>query len=342
MTARAPQRARWLFAAVCLLALIAIAAYVAATARRSAGPHAPARPIHVEAITAAPAPPFILFRESSPGDWFGRVAVVRLPFTADANTRLITPLSCDRVFYAVGWGVCLSEDDKSLPTRYLAQVFDRTFTIRHTLPLTGPPIRARVSADGRRAAFTVFESGHSYADDAFSTRTTVIDVASGQQLGELEQFTVRKDGQPFKAIDFNFWGLTFARDGVHFYVTLRSKGERYLVRGSIDAREMEVIRRGVECPSLSPDETRIVYKKPLPGVLERGWRLYVIDLASGNERPLNQGTRSVDDQVDWFDNDHVVYFDSAPDGNGVWILSTDGVSPARLLLPDAASPAVQH
>jgi dipeptidyl aminopeptidase/acylaminoacyl peptidase len=151
---------------------------------------------------------------------------------------------------------------------------------------------------------------------------------------------VRKDGQPFKAVDFNFWGLTFARDGDHFYATLRTAGRRYLVSGSIDARQMDVIRSDVECPSLSPDGTHIVYKKPLKGVLEAGWRLYLLEVASGTERPLNQQTRSVDDQVDWFDRDHIVYHDSAPEGTGIWMLATDGASPPRLLLPDAYSPAV--
>ena len=51
------------------------------------------------------------------------------------------------------------------------------------IPLTGPPIRARVSPDGRRAALTVFETGHSYADASFSTRTIVVETASGRPVG---------------------------------------------------------------------------------------------------------------------------------------------------------------
>jgi hypothetical protein len=341
-------RARLAFLAACVIAILAIVAYVAMTrarsdlnaaARAAAGP-----PVHVEPIASVPDAPFIMFRDASPGEFYGRVALMHLPLgpDPDRDTRFMTSLECERVFYAAGWGVCLVLDDTKLPASYVARVFDRTFAPRHTLPLTGPPIRARVSVDGRRAAFTVFESGHSYADESFSTRTTVIDTASGKPLGELEQFTVRKDGQPFKSIDFNFWGLTFARDGDHFYATLRTKGQRFLVKGSIDKREMEVVRADVECPSLSPDETRVVYKKPVGGVLEVGWRLNVLDLASGVEHPLNQQSRSVDDQVDWFDADHIVYHDSAPQGTGVWLLSVDGASPPRLLLRNAYSPAVQH
>ena len=60
-------------------------------------------------------------------------------------------------------------DESRLPIRYTAFVFDRSFERRQTIALTGPPIRVRVAPDGRRAALTVFERGHSYADEAFST-----------------------------------------------------------------------------------------------------------------------------------------------------------------------------
>jgi hypothetical protein len=328
------------FVLACIASLVAFAIYIGVTRSPQHGASQPATPIHAEPIATAPETPFLMFRNATPGDLFGRVAIVRLPLASSDDVRLITPLSCERVFYAGGTGICLLADETKLPVRYSGLTFDRTFTTRHTFSLTGPPIRARVSADGRRAAFTVFERGHSYADESFSTRTTILDITTGQSLGDLEQFTVRKEGQPFKAVDFNFWGLTFANDGDRFYATLRTAGQRYLVSGAIATREMTVIRTDVECPSLSPDGRRIVYKHPLKGVLEAGWRLYVLDVASGHEHPLNQVSRSVDDQVDWFDNDHIVYHDSAQEGTGIWLLAIDGVDPPRLLLPDAYSPAV--
>ena len=61
-----------------------------------------------------------------------------------------------------------------------------------------------------------------------------------------------------------------------------------------------------------------------------------------SEHPLNQVRRSVDDQVEWYDDSHIVYHDSASQGTGVWMLSVDGVSEPRLLLPQAYSPAVQR
>ena len=35
----------------------------------------------------------------------------------------------------------------------------------------------------------------------------------------------------FKSIDFNFWGVTFGRDGDRFFATLKTRGQRYLVKG---------------------------------------------------------------------------------------------------------------
>jgi hypothetical protein len=340
----ARARARGVFAIACLLAILTIAIYVGVTRSRASGAASasPRRAVRIEQIAHVPDGPFMLFRDASPGDLFGRVAIVRLPVPAENETRLITPLSCERVFYAAGAGICLVADEKKLPVRYSAFTFDAAFTQRYAYALTGPPIRARVSPDGRRAAFTVFETGHSYADESFSTRTTIVDIPGGQSLGDLEQFAVRKDGKPFKAVDFNFWGLTFARNGDDFFATLRTGGQRYLVRGSIDAREMTVLRADVECPSLSPDGSRLVYKQPLKGMMEAGWRLHLLEVASGIDRPLNQLTRSVDDQVDWFDLHQIVYHDSATEGTGIWLLDVDGAAPPRLLLPEAYSPAVQR
>ena len=326
-----------MFLAACLVAVLVVFGYVALTSPRSG--HRPGASATADRVTFAatvPDGPVILFRNAAPGELYGRIAVV--PLAAPDQPRQIAPISCERVHYAAGWGVCMVSDESRLPIRYAAFVFDRSFERHDTIALTGPPIRARVSPDGRRAALTVFERGHSYADESFSTKTIVVDTASGRRLADLEEFAVEKDGRPFKSVDFNFWGVTFARDGDQFFATLKTKGERYLVKGSVDARRVSIVRSGVECPSLSPDGSLIVFKKPLKR--EVGWHLHVLDLATGTERPLNQIRPSVDDQVDWFDDHQVVYHDSASEGTGIWVLPVDGITPPRLLLSYAYSPAV--
>ena len=153
------------------------------------------------------------------------------------------------------------------------------------MTLTGPPSRTRLSPDGRRAAFTVFDEGHSYADGVFSTRTTIVDTIAGTAIGELESWKVTRDGVPFVNRDFNFWGVTFAPDGNTFYATLRTQGSAYLIEGKVDTREARVLMQGAECPSLSPDQSRIAFKKRLGGS-GGWWQLSLFDLST------HDGTRA--------------------------------------------------
>src|SRR4029453_15321674 len=114
---------------------------------------------------------------------------------------------------AAGQGVGVAAR-RGVFTTYGALLFAAGFRARHTLPLSGVPSRTRVSPDGRLAAMTVFESGHSYAAGQFSTRTTLVDFETGGVVvSDLERFTVLRDGQPIQSVDFNFWGVTFTPAG---------------------------------------------------------------------------------------------------------------------------------
>ena len=146
---------------------------------------------------------------------------------------------------------------------------------------------------------TVFVSGDSYAPGSFSTRTTVIDTASGESLGDLERSTVLRDGKPFKALDFNFWGVTFAsRSGV--LCDSGTGGQDVLVQADVDRKTARVLHENVECPSLSPDRTRLVFKKRMPGA-RLVWRLHVLTLPSLTETVLAE-ERSVDNQAEWLES----------------------------------------
>ena len=73
------------------------------------------------------------------------------------------------------------------------------------------------------------------------------------------------------------------------------------------------------------------------------WRLHLLDLATMAETPLAE-TRNVDDQVEWLDNDRVLYVlpDEGPPATirpDTWVLPLDGGSPPRQLLTRAFSPA---
>jgi hypothetical protein len=241
-------------------------------------------------------------------------------------------LACERVYYAGGRGLCLGVAPSGVD--YRAQIFDARLRPLDSVALTGFPSRARVSADGRYGAMTVFVSGDSYLDSptAFSTRTTIVDMRSGEQLGQLEQFEVTKDGKRFDAVDFNFWGITFVPgDSNRYYATLGTGGHHYLVAGDVADRSMRVLRDGVECPSLSPDGGQIVFKSRI-GDGER-WRLRVLDVATLEDHAVAE-TRSVDDQVEWLDDDTLAY----GYGDDVYTVAANGSGEPQLLVRDATSP----
>jgi hypothetical protein len=254
--------------------------------------------------------------------------------------RMSAPLGREAIFFAGGNGICL-QAERGVFTTYKAVLFDRDLRERTSFKLDGSPSRTRVSADGRVGAITVFLTGqaHGYATPGFSTKTSLLDMASSDQLGELEQFSTWRDGARFQAADFNFWGVTFARDSNVFYATLRtaattSRATTYLVRGDLGLRKLTVLRENVECPSISPDDRLIAYKKRVGGDLSP-WRLYVLDLTTMTERALAGERRSVDDQVEWLDNSRVLYAprrSSQSAVTDVWVSSVDGDAPARVFL----------
>jgi hypothetical protein len=257
----------------------------------------------------------------------GRVFVV-----ADGKVRRRSAdLACERVYYAGGHGLCMGVAASGVD--YTAITFDRNFHPQHSISLTGLPSRARVSADGRYGAMTVFVSGDAYLSSptAFSTRTTIVDMKSGSQIAQLEQFDVTKDGKPFDAVDFNFWGVTFSADPDRFYATLATGDHHYLVEGDVAARSLRVLRDGVECPSLSPDGKQIAYKSRIEGT--NRWHLRVLDVATLTDHPVAE-SRSIDDQAEWLDDDTLVY----SDGVNVYSAPADGSGEPGLLVRDATSP----
>ena len=334
-------------AAFAVLVAVCVAAAVGYTARaalrtRSDPRVADGAPVSVPVEPPAPtgpARPTVMFRNGIEGTDWGKVALV--PTGAPHEARIVVPLVCERPQFAGeaggagGRGLCVSGKPGVFAT-YKADIFGPDFAVAHRISGSGVPSRARVSPDGRYGAITSFVAGHSYSDGSFATRTTLIDLSTGALVGNLEEFAVFRDGRPFKSIDFNFWGVTFTTDG-HFYATLLTGGRTYLVEGGIAAREMRVLRANVECPSLSPDGTRLVFKKRLRGggLSPTTWRFHMLDLATMTETPLAE-TRSVDDQVEWLDDHHVLY-EITPD---VWTVPADGSGEPRRFLRSAGSPAV--
>ncbi len=286
--------------------------------------------------------PRIFFRYTGVDNNYGKLAVIGL--TNPNAPRFIDPISCEVVHFAAGQGICL-QADRGVFTTYDALLFDANFNTRFQIPLPGGPSRTRVSPDGTIAGLTVFLSGHGYASLDFSTETLLVDMASGNIIASLEAaFQVRRAGQPFTGKDFNFWGVTFTPDSKNFYCTLSTAGAHHLIKGDIAARTAVVVHDNVECPSVSPDGTRVAYKKRFIIDNRLLWQLHVLDLATQAETPLAE-KRSVDDQIEWLDNQHVLYAVSDnPEGSSattnVWKADAAGKIAPEMFLPKAYSPAV--
>jgi hypothetical protein len=308
-------------------------------AKAVAAPSQPAA-VPVARVVQPPMPasaaPLFLLRHTGTDKTYGRLAA------ESADGREATPLNCERVYFAAGRGICLDARRGAITT-YSAILFDARFQQSATLPLPGIPSRARVSPDGRYAAFTVFVSGHSYDSAGFSTHTSIIDSITGAPVvANLEQMEVWSNGSRIQAADFNFWGVTFTRDSSRFYATLGTAGSTYLVEGTIANNRLTVIKDGIECPSLSPDNTRVAFKKRVPGTGLPKWRIAVLDLASLTESLVNE-ERYVDEQLVWL-NDKEILYTQASEGalsravTDVWVVPADGTGQPKLLLHEAASP----
>ncbi|RKT53964.1 WD40 repeat protein [Saccharothrix australiensis] len=313
--------ARRIVLAVSAIVLVAAAGavYVAGVAQDR--PAAPAAAVDAD----------LMFVELADGR--GRVEQVAL---ARPETRGGTDLACQRVYRAGGTTVCLRLAGPG--PSYAAEV-SRDGAVVRTVPLPGVPSRAKVSASGQVVSWTSFVTGDSYSvPGGFSTRTGYLDLRSGEALESLEGFTAEVEGNLHTAQDVNYWGLTVGADDRTFYATLASGGFTWLVKGDLVDRRVTSLRRDAECPSLSPDGTKIAYKKRIGRL--GPWDLAVLDLKTGEERRL-PGTAGVDDQATWLDDDRLA-FAAVPKGAklaAVHVVPADGSTPARLLVPDATSPS---
>ncbi|MEV6953074.1 hypothetical protein [Streptomyces sp. NPDC051183] len=330
-----------LVVAVLLLAGVGVVAVVRASSRADEKNRAQAGgpAVHEGRVSLAPADDGrrIAFRNMAWGPHRDELATV--PADAPEGPRTASGVSCLRFHAAAGTGVCLQADKGGVQDGYKAVVLDAGLKEVATRPLAGIPTRARVSPGGHLAAWTVFVGGDSYAGTDFSTRTSLLDLRTGKYDASLEDFTIRKDGKTYRNADVNFWGVTFAADERTFYATLATGGQTYLVRGDLAERTVTTLRENLECPSLSPDGTRLVFKKRVPGLsADAPWRLYVLELASMRETPLGE-ERSVDDQVVWTDDRTVVYSLPGDFGADLYAVPADGGGAPARMMASALAPA---
>jgi hypothetical protein len=282
--------------------------------------------------------PRIVFRHTGIDDHYGLVAAV--PLAEPGGPRVFTDVACDRVDATARAASCL-RTDRGVVTRYELLELDTSWHRTGSAQVPGIPSRTRLSPDGSLVASTTFVGGHSYMQVGFSTATEIREVG-GSSLGNLESFTLVIDGETVAPRDRNLWGVTFATDDRTFFATVGTGGRTYLVRGDLERRTLTSIRENAECPSLSPDGTRVGYKVDV-GTDHTWWTPAVLDLRTGRQTLLRGERRNVDDQVEWLDGDTLLYGVPREKQTGVtdvWALDTRADAEPVRLIEQAWSPAV--
>jgi hypothetical protein len=290
--------------------------------------------------------PYALVRNTTP-DAPSRIDLVLFdPLTKQIKSRKATSLNCERVHLGGKTVFCLGVPKK--PGQ--AGPADFLVTDAALKPLFGGEMpagvvisRARVSADGKYAAATIFLTDHSYGADVFSTQVNIIDIGQRKlTLPPLEYWTTMQNGTQVHARDLNFWGVTFnPKNSDEFYLTAAIGAKPYLAKGSIAKRRIDLIRPDVECPSFSPDGSRLAFKYKTG---RASWLPAVLDLTTQNVAVFKK-SESVDDQIEWLD-DHTLVYELTT--RSAFAVKTDlmqldmrsaGNTP-KLWLRDAGSPAI--
>lgn len=280
----------------------------------------------------------IVFRNTASGNGYGMIASVAL---ADpSGPRELGSVPCDRVDAADEVISCL-RTVRGVPTTFEALLLDDSGAPQESWPLPGIPSRTRVSDDGL-VATTAFVTGHSYAGGNFSTHTSVR-ALDGKDYGNLEDFDMLIEGRKLTAVDRNVWGVTFLSDD-DFFATVASGGKTWLVKGSLEARTLTSVASNAECPSVSPDGTRVGYKKRSTRMGLVHWDIAVRDLATGQELviPLENG---FDDQLEWLDDDTLLFGSprqDAPGDSDVYAVQARAGAVPEVFIEHAWSPSVER
>lgn len=274
-----------------------------------------------------------------PGDDYGRMAIRHVD-----GTRTLLDRRCLRLYVAAGNGVCLSQQDALVP-QYTATLFDAADPYQRDIksyPMALPS-RARITPDGATLSATGFVSGSSYTDIGGATATIVfIDSFASNELVSLSEFDIDSDDPKYAMEAADFWGTTFV-DNDNFYVTGLFGADPEVMAGSLSTATLRPTTFKGSCPSVSPDGETLVYKRTRDG---GGYDLVAVTLATGDNWVLNE-TRSADDQVEWLDDDTILYALHPVDDDAsvqpewdIWALDITPGSEPQMFLPNADSPAV--
>ena len=256
-------------------------------------------------------PPNLLSIDQRPGQSHGQL-MLSFPQAASVseNFKPLSNLNCERVAFNGDLGGCLQIVKEPTHSYLVLNIFNQSGDILNTFGAVGIPDRMRINNQGSFIAYTTFVKGHSYTSSGnFSTSTKIVDLKSFYHH-DLEGFDVYKNNELIKDRTFNFWGVSFFPNGEDFLVSLGNNTERYILKGNVTSKRLDIVFEGAECPSVSPDGKQIAFKQQSTtqtGLLGMPhWNIAVWDLLSNQVRTLKE-KRSVDDQIFWLDSKTIAY-----------------------------------
>ena len=146
--------------------------------------------------------------------------------------------------------------------------------------------------------------------------------------------------QKLTAADRNFWGVTFGADDNVFYATAASGGHTWLVRAtspSAPSPASMTAWNAHRCPRTAPASPSRRTCRAVPSHTGRSR----CSTSPPARRRCSARQRSVDDQVEWLDNDTLLYGlprTDAPGDSDIWSVAAR-LAPA-VFIPHAWSPSV--
>jgi hypothetical protein len=281
--------------------------------------------------------PPVVFRSIALGAHYGQLAAVPLADPAGARANL--GMNCERTYATRTTGVCLFAKRGVVQT-YGIPMLDGQLRPTGQAELAGLASRVRISADSSLVATTTFVGGHSYAQAAFSTETIIR--GDGKSLATSSPGGAPSTAGPCDRL-IGISGASHSPTKRHLLCNCRQRQHGLAVPGSIKGKSMISLRTDAECPSLSPDQTKIAYKRRIDSKTRGVWRLALLDLRTRQESLLVE-TRSVDDQVEWLNDNRLFYGLFRPGLEAatsyVWVVSANGTGSPTVFIPEASSPAV--
>ena len=275
--------------------------------------------------------PHLVFQSVIRDDNYAQAALV--PLDAPGGMRVFTGLTCERVQFAGGSGICLFAQHGTA-SRYFARIFRSDFQSTAQVELAGIPTFAAVSPDGRVAAASFQTAPVTEEVRMPPSKTVVIDTATGDQAADLDTFTVIREGSPVEHSELDIWGVTFKADADGFFASIRLDGNVFLAEGSIRAATLKVAESSISAPSLSPDGRLLAYSRLVSSVGPT-WRFHVLNLESRDDVELAE-RKSIDDQITWLDEDDLLY----GLGADIWTVRSDGTGSPQPFLFGGLSPSV--